>query len=234
MKMPRGGPTTLAGFLFLLTGAVGALVGVTAITQAFVYQLANLWVPIPPTALLELYGVAGLACTASGVGGYLVIVARPDRAREEDSYLDPLAYLPRRGPRRRALAAALVAAALTAVPVVAFVPSTHSIAFTVPVTVCGASDTAPITLVLPRDALLTYAWRSASGQPISLVRTPTGPSADNLSSRPGTFVNSTAGFSALQSNGPALRFSACNTLAQWAVANTTWVEVTGTYYALWL
>jgi len=230
MKLTRGGPTAIAGFLLLVLGFLGGIVGLADVRSALIVQFETSWVPVPSLALAELYALVAASVLSSAIGGALIGIARLERNKEEETYLDPLAYPPIRGPWRRALLVAGVVAFITLLPALFVAPVAHSVSLTVPVTVCGSGGQGEIVLTIPSLAVLVYSWHSSTGAPISTVQTPSGPSADNASAAPGNYSQSSAGWGEVQSNGSAMEFLACDTQNQFAGSGAPDFSVVGTYY----
>ncbi|HTT25905.1 MAG TPA: hypothetical protein VMH90_02930 [Thermoplasmata archaeon] len=230
MRIPRGGPTAIAGFLFLLLGFVATYVGASGTYLLLSGRVQNAWIPIPASAVDGLYLTALAAGAAAAIGGILIAIARAERDREEENVLDPLAYAPVRTVRKRAALYATFGVLVIAVPAGLFLPVAHSVTLTVPVGTCPSAPTDVQHLSLPDYAILTYSWRTANGEPITLLIAPSGPVVFSGGLASQNFTESSAGWSELTANGTALAFAACDTPADQRAYGPTNVSVAGTYY----
>jgi hypothetical protein len=230
INLTRGGPSAIAGFLFLLLGFTSAFIGAGSVYQGLIVGAANTGLPIPSAALWEMYSLLLAGGIAAVTGGVLLAVSRYERFREEDLLLDPLEYRRTRHHGRRVVLYAGVAVLLIVVPPLFFLPAAHPIAFSVPVATCTDTIGNEVGLALPRYAILTYSWHSSNGAAVSFVRTPSGPAVYYWSASLGNFTESSAGWSGITGNGSTLYFYACDTPARASASGTSSVTVTGTYY----
>jgi len=83
---------------------------------------------------------------------------------------------------------------------------------------------------LPAGAELAYAWSSSDHAPVGYVELPSGPPISTIGYEQAGFVNSSFGYSYLQSDGSPISFSACDSTAPPGTNTDRTVIVTGTYY----
>jgi hypothetical protein len=121
--------------------------------------------------------------------------------------------------------------AVLVLPSLWVVPYSQSYSTEFTVSSCSAGPAIPVDNVnLPSGAVFAFQWESSNGQPISEVYAPSGPPVGSTSVYPNLFLNSTWGYSLVQSHGDPIRFWACDSTSSAGPTNQS-VILSGTYYA---
>ena len=226
----RGSVATAAGWVLIVLGIITAFAALDQGSTSL-NTTESTWIPESPWVPVLAFALTGLAALALGGGIFLALFARSERDREDDLRLDPLRYSPVRHPARRALPWAVVAMVVV-LPSFWAVPLAHPFRAELPVEACTpyfVSQTG-IQVSLPSGAVLVYAWSSSDGDPVSVVWAPSGPPVSPVSGEFGdAFLNSSSGYSLVQSNGTGIPFWACEMTSSGAGGNRS-IVLTGTYY----
>ncbi len=228
----RGGVTAITGWVLVLLGVVGSFESWTAAAGLIATIQANS-LPIPP-AVSTADLLLAFVCPGFAAGGILLLgFAGPERNREEELILDPLKYEPFRHPWRKALPWFAVVLVLLPLPGMWLVPIAHSVQGSFAVTDCSPGETGLIHYVsVPAGAYFAYQWSSSDGRPIDEVSAPSGAQVSSSwssnSIHANEFFNSSYGYSAIQGNGSAIPFWACDFVS--AGPSNQSVEFSGSYY----
>lgn len=220
----KGGVTALVGWILVATGLISAVAALGEGGQFYSWVNAT-WLPEPSLAVTLSWTLLAVAVADAGGGILLIGLARPERDREEMLLLDPLKYAPYRHPWRRVIPWCALVVAVLVIPSLWAIPVEHSFHDDFAVAACFAG--ASTYVELPNGAVFTYEWSSENGQPIGEVYAPGGPRADYPTSD--LFLNSSFGYSVIQSNGTPIQIWACDFSSSSPVNDT--VDVVGIYYA---
>jgi len=227
----KGGVTVVAGFVLVGLGAVSDFVALGE-ADRFISTVQSTWLPEPPLFTTYSFALVAFSVIVAGGGVLLIGFARGERDREEALRLDPLTYPPVRHPWRKGLPWFVFIVVVLVLPCLWVVPVAHSYSTEFSVSNCAPGANISVDNVdLPSGAIFVYQWTSSDGRPIGEVWAPSGPPIGSTWAIPDEFINSTYGYSIVQSKGTAIAFWACDsTLSPGASTNQT-VILTGTYYA---
>lgn len=224
----RGAVSTVTGWFLVFWGSVFAFAAFGA-SFLFISNIQATWLPGPPLAVTYDFALLGVSAAIAGGGVLLIGFGRQERDREEKFLLDPLSYPPFRHPWRRVLPWLALVVLVLVLPSLWILPVAHSFQTEFPVSYCTPGNGGAVHNVdLPSGAILTYQWSSWNGRPVGEVWAPSGPRLNATQSVSDAFFNSTYGWSAVQSNGSAIPFWACDFVG--TPTPPPMIVISGTYY----